>query len=695
MLFLLARVVQMKADEMPTILDAGANSVVYKENIEGKDFIIKICRNPDVYEGWLFCAAKENKMLSMLSKKRDFSADVPIMEIVNDSGQFKIVQSMIDGEFLTKDIYEKCSPEEKGKIAFDLAEAMYAIHNLNIEEIAAVTNDGYIPQESPERSNTDKYFKRNYTKLIETLGEMIPSETNICIDSFLQNNFNQLENVNKHVAPIHNDIRFSNIFYNQDNNKIGIIDFGSCEVGDLYHDFASIALPNSLGVELQENVINHYNQFLIRDNKGYQISPEAAKIYSVARMVYYSNMMKTSMKVRKTLFPDSNEDQIIGMEDYLAEMGVVSPKIRENTIQGNIDLLIDSYSEKISCGLPEWNYVGAENDFEIQKQKNNFLRRMESLKEKGIVEEIIALRAIDYCIAKYVPDEHVSIRIKGEDRRAGYAIIAKDATLAYKIPPTENNNLIVLNSEDFVKSELFTLTTPSDKNIQSNILVATKIQNNQRIGVIAVDSFMIEMGSEKIRTQVGQIADYVLEQSKKWDSIIFDFRGNGGGDATIVKEIGERLSGKKLKYADYIEVINAKLDEPTGAPDFYPQKSDDKTFSGDVYVLQDGGNASATEGAIWMLRQIDSCTTIGENTHGAFTGGDVKQHTMGNNAVLMLGNTYRERTMPDGTKVEEGKGIPADINCQSSDAYNKCLTLINNNQRALIYTKMKEFGGRK
>ncbi len=341
-----------------------------------------------------------------------------------------------------------------------------------------------------------------------------------------------------------------------------------------------------------------------------------------------------------------------------------------------IDDIIDFTAQKIISGLPEWNHSGAKNDSEIQKTKDLFLQKMNNIKENNIADETVVLRTIDYCIAKYVPDEHVSIRIQGENQRAGTEIIAKDEALAYKIPPSENNNLATSNNEEFAESQLFTLVAPSDENEKSNILVATKEQNGKRVGIVAIDSFMIEMGNEQTREQVGKIADYVLQQSQNWDNIIFDFRSNGGGDSTIIKEIGERLSAKKLEYADKIEVINKELDEPTGAPDFYPQKPTDKTFTGNIYVLQDGGNASATEGAIWMLRQMDNCTTIGENTHGAFAGGDVKRHQISDNVVLRLGNTYRERTMPNGQKVHEGKGIPADIKCSSSEAYEKALTCI-------------------
>lgn len=339
--------------------------------------------------------------------------------------------------------------------------------------------------------------------------------------------------------------------------------------------------------------------------------------------------------------------------------------------------LADLYTTKIINGLPEWNHSGAAADIEVQKQKNRFRQTINSLKDKNIPDDETFIRCVDYVVAKYVPDEHVQIRIKGEDKRAAAELIAKDSALAYKIPPTENNNLIN-SDEEFTESKKFVLTS-SQYNETANILVATQDIASQKVGVVAVDSFMIEMSNEQTRNEVDKIADYVLSQSKQWNNIIFDFRGNGGGDATIIKEIGERLSAKKLQYADKIEVINKELNPITGAPDFYPQKAGDKTFSGNIFVLQDGGNASATEGAIWMLRQMNNCKTVGENTHGAFAGGDVKRHDMGN-TILHLGNTYRERVLPNGEKVKEGKGIPADIKVKSSQAYTQTIDFIKKNK---------------
>ncbi|MBR1825473.1 MAG: hypothetical protein IJ770_02695 [Alphaproteobacteria bacterium] len=343
-----------------------------------------------------------------------------------------------------------------------------------------------------------------------------------------------------------------------------------------------------------------------------------------------------------------------------------------------INRLVDTYTMKILSGLPEWNHSEVSSDADVARQKLNFAAKMTELKaslnEYNIQDEKSALRAMDLVIAQYVPDEHIEIVIDGEEHRAADEYISKSPELQYKIPPKENNNLIN-SGKTFHKQELFTLVAPSKPDEIANILVAEKQIGKRTVGIVAIDSFMIEYSNKDVYDKVDKIADYVLEQSKHWNDVIFDVRGNGGGDATIIKQIGERMADKKLEYADKIEVINPELAIQGGPPDRYEQKAGDKTFTGNVYVLQDKGNSSAGDGAIWMLRQMDNCITIGENTHGAFAGGDVKKHQM-EVGTLLLGNTYRERTMSDGTKVEEGKGFPPDVRCASQNAYEMAIVAI-------------------
>ncbi len=342
-----------------------------------------------------------------------------------------------------------------------------------------------------------------------------------------------------------------------------------------------------------------------------------------------------------------------------------------------VNRLVDGYTMEICSRLPEWNHTEAGKDAEVARKKLDFAAKMTHLKaflhEKNITDEKQILRAMDLVIAKNVPDEHVKIVINGEEKRAAYQVIAQDDKLKYKIPLEDNHNLIN-SGKTFHKQQLFTLIAPSKPDETANILVAEKQIGKRTVGVVAIDSFVIEYSNADELKKVDKIADYVLEQSKHWDDVVFDIRGNGGGDASIIKQIGERMAAKKLEYADKMEIIDKALVERGGPPEQYMQKFGDKTFTGNVYVLQDGGNSSAADGAIWMLRQMDNCKTIGENTFGAFAGGDVKQHKM-EGGTLFIGNTYRERSI-NGRKIEEGKGIPPDVKCASANAFDMAITLV-------------------
>ena len=331
-------------------LDAGANSVVYEDTIDGKNVVIKSCRNPENNDGWLFSAYKEYKMLSALDTEK-FSASVPAMEIKEGENGVTIIQSKVEGTFLSKDIFLSLSKEEQKLIAKQIAEVMYAIHNLDTEDIAKTTNNGFVPTKNAQKSNSDKYFKGRYSEYIDSLDGFVPHETKLILDKFIKEKFDTLESVNTHVAPIHNDIRYSNILYDRGNKRVGVIDFGGCEVNDIYHDFASIGLPSSLGFEAQKQIIEEYNKLLVADNKDYQISYQTAKAYSVAKTLYFAKMMHESKKVRKTLFPKSTDTTIVGMEEYLLEAGIdvgYKQKINSKEIKNKLAKLRKKLIKKCS-----------------------------------------------------------------------------------------------------------------------------------------------------------------------------------------------------------------------------------------------------------------------------------------------------------------------------------------------------------
>ena len=73
---------------------------------------------------------------------------------------------------------------------------------------------------------------------------------------------------------------------------------------------------------------------------------------------------------------------------------------------------------------------------------------------------------------------------------------------------------------------------------------------NTKTGIVSIPSFG---GNIDEQTQArNQFIDTFFSQKEKnkWQNIIFDFRGNTGGDSEIIKEIAERMGNTSVKYAD-------------------------------------------------------------------------------------------------------------------------------------------------
>ena len=149
------------------------------------------------------------------------------------------------------------------------------------------------------------------------------------------------------------------------------------------------------------------------------------------------------------------------------------------------------------------------------------------------------------------------------------------------------------------------------------------------------------------------------------------------------------MCGKSLKYADYFEYITPKAQSQEQAqiisaqayrrPETpqYISSAQDK-FSGRIYVLQDRWCASASEGAIYMLSQMDNTTTIGEPTSGCFAGGACIRVPF-EVGYLKIGTEYRRRSRA-GSSINEKEGQFADIKVSSAQAYETALKEIAQSQ---------------
>ncbi len=349
--------------------------------------------------------------------------------------------------------------------------------------------------------------------------------------------------------------------------------------------------------------------------------------------------------------------------------------------------LIDEYTQLILDNLPEWNYTGADRNPYIQKQKSDFARNIATI-DTNLPKNQTLLNLANI-IDIHVPDNHIDILDENNQSLTNR-----------KREKSENFNLATKNNEELKRLGLFDIKRIEIQENSPPWIIASY----KDTGIVAIPSFTIDDDYEEHQNKCSRFIEELLKEkeNKGWTNLIFDFRGNAGGDAAVIKEIGEKISGKEIKYADKMEVIRYKGDEQTHK-EIYAQKEHTENystselkskFSGNICILQDSSNASAAEGAIFMLSQLGRVRTVGENTVGAFAGGSCVSLPM-SYGKLVIGTEYRERNL-NGVRVEEKKGLIPSLWTQSENALNKALEYLDkannanlNNSIILKHFKMR------
>ena len=340
--------------------------------------------------------------------------------------------------------------------------------------------------------------------------------------------------------------------------------------------------------------------------------------------------------------------------------------------------LINQYADFILNNLPEWNYSQAKQNEEVHNQKQTFAKAASEIDKTKEIDS--QLKQLGKIIKDLVPDNHIALfdshhRQLVEKKEPAYSRRAYN--LAYRSSEALND----LEIKEFRHYKMQTG--------QPQWMMATQHIGGVSTGIIAIPSFG-ENYEEQINSRKEFTAAFFETKEKhKWQNIIFDFRGNSGGDAEIIKEIGERISGKSLNYADLCEIIKAKPQNENQAKilgqtyhirpqttQYQSQKGD--KFRGNIYILQDAWCASATEGAIFMLSQIPKSQTIGESTSGTFAGGACVEIPF-EQGFLIIGTEYRKRSR-NGKAIKEKEGQLPDIETPSKEAYTKACEMILNHQ---------------
>jgi len=152
------------------------------------------------------------------------------------------------------------------------------------------------------------------------------------------------------------------------------------------------------------------------------------------------------------------------------------------------------------------------------------------------------------------------------------------------------------------------------------------------------------------------------------DALIFDLRGNRGGNGTMVKLLQGYLFGDETHLCD-VEVRSEGRTYQSWTPAYVPGPRLDKA---EVFVLTSRRTFSAAEEFAYDLQSRKRATIVGETTGG---GG----HTV---RRLWNGDLKVELSVPDGRAVNpvtgtnwEGKGVAPDVACPADQALDKAYAL--------------------
>ena len=275
----------------------GAKSTIFEdENMP--DLIIKENRNPNNInnQGWL---SKQMKGYNIIKRIResglDYGVELPeLIEIVDTPEKKQIIEKKLYGKDFTTEIYNELDKEKKEELAIQMAKFFNAMHQMEKPKPAKNSLKEQLVAFTPWMQSAQdiiNVFENNLSPKLETTlrdAEKILDNTDksdeICVNT-------------------HTDIRFQNVMYNPENNKLSVIDFEMTQFDNIYQDF--VPSCHGLSWDFIQRVIKHYNNI---PNKKYPITinPNKVKnglIFSIAHE--YARVLY--LNKRENLNPDVKE----------------------------------------------------------------------------------------------------------------------------------------------------------------------------------------------------------------------------------------------------------------------------------------------------------------------------------------------------------------------------------------------------
>lgn len=199
------------------------------------------------------------------------------------------------------------------------------------------------------------------------------------------------------------------------------------------------------------------------------------------------------------------------------------------------------------------------------------------------------------------------------------------------------------------------------------------------------------------KKELSQIFPKIVKNNP--ENLIIDLRNNPGGGVEAAFEFAKYIVSdtvnvgyfvtNRLQYsgfnADLFKTLPVAVPETTA--EFIETLKNGKgaklvfnnpgipVYSGNIFVLTNGGCGSTCEPVVYMLKKSKKATIIGEKTAGAMLSGTLFNISGKYNLFLPIADFYTH----DGVRLE-GVGVAPEIETNSENALEKALSIINNQE---------------
>jgi len=225
-----------------------ANSAFEGDNSGWDNYVVKV-DNKYIFrfsrDGGAYRVIKmEFDVLSKLKLKLPKNIKVPDFIYYNLDSDYPFVgYEMIQGKFLSKELFYEMEGEKKEQFLENMAEFINILHSLDVKSCELDIID---PVE-----NYKMRYKEFKDKAYKYFNEEIRNKTDLLFESYFNN-----KNMYKYIPTvIHGDLSTDHIIITDDG--IGIIDFGDTRIYDGAYDFQWAYL---LGKDIFEKILKKYNK---------------------------------------------------------------------------------------------------------------------------------------------------------------------------------------------------------------------------------------------------------------------------------------------------------------------------------------------------------------------------------------------------------------------------------------------------